>query len=348
MISYAQNFEDVILARAFANISSGFYVDVGAWDPTVDSVTRHFYDSGWSGINIEPNPLFYEKLVIERTRDLNLSCAVSDAAEQRPFFVFDDTGTSTFDQTFADHFSNRFPVRQVSIVTRTLSDILCEVANDITFLKIDVEGWERQVIRSLDWEQFRPLVVVVEAVDQTGNPTWSSWEDLLFRASYNLAYFDGLNRFYAASERSDLIPLLSTPPNVFDNFVLYREQLVQQELLECQRQHAVTQQEVDITRAEVQSFLCKVHNTMTTDIPVMEDPTVDSTDCEQSLLGCVRTAISVLDEQIDKQRRTVLELVDHNAALRVWAGEIEQARAVQVASSSLRQREDNDAGKFLG
>ena len=117
---------------------------MGAWDPTIDSVTRHFYDAGWSGINIEPNPLFYERLLRERTRDVNLNCAVSDAPEERPFFVFDETGTSTFDQTFSDHFSAQFPVRQVTVRTRTLSDILYDVSDDITFLKIDVEGWERQ------------------------------------------------------------------------------------------------------------------------------------------------------------------------------------------------------------
>jgi hypothetical protein len=46
-ISYAQNFEDVMLERAFADLAEGFYVDVGAWDPDLESVTRHFYERGW-------------------------------------------------------------------------------------------------------------------------------------------------------------------------------------------------------------------------------------------------------------------------------------------------------------
>ena len=53
-ISYAQNFEDVILWRAFKNLQNGFYVDVGANDPINDSVTQAFYEKGWRGINIEP------------------------------------------------------------------------------------------------------------------------------------------------------------------------------------------------------------------------------------------------------------------------------------------------------
>jgi hypothetical protein len=54
MISYAHNFEDVLLDRCFRNVSNGFYIDVGAWDPVVDSVTHHFYEKGWHGINGEP------------------------------------------------------------------------------------------------------------------------------------------------------------------------------------------------------------------------------------------------------------------------------------------------------
>ena len=57
MISWAQNLEDVMLARAFKGTARGYYVDVGAYDPVIDSVTRHFYEAGWHGINIEPHSI---------------------------------------------------------------------------------------------------------------------------------------------------------------------------------------------------------------------------------------------------------------------------------------------------
>ena len=75
IISYAQNAEDVRLARLFDS-SSGFYVDIGAGDPTEFSVTKHFYDRGWSGINVEPGPAF-ERLEQQRPRDVNLRLAVA-------------------------------------------------------------------------------------------------------------------------------------------------------------------------------------------------------------------------------------------------------------------------------
>jgi hypothetical protein len=61
-ISYAQNFEDVMLWRALKGLKKGFYIDVGAHDPEVDSVTKAFYDRGWCGINIEPAEVPFRRL----------------------------------------------------------------------------------------------------------------------------------------------------------------------------------------------------------------------------------------------------------------------------------------------
>ncbi|WET42222.1 hypothetical protein [Citrobacter enshiensis] len=67
-ISYAQNLEDVVLWKALKNIENGFYIDVGANDPLIDSVTNSFYNNGWHGINIEPINTHFKKLVLERPR----------------------------------------------------------------------------------------------------------------------------------------------------------------------------------------------------------------------------------------------------------------------------------------
>lgn len=82
MTTYAQNFEDVTLRRTLQDVQRGFYVDIGAWHPTQDSVTRSFYDQGWRGINVEPNPHFLELLRKERPRDINLGCAIGQRKER--------------------------------------------------------------------------------------------------------------------------------------------------------------------------------------------------------------------------------------------------------------------------
>ena len=70
MISYAQNQEDVMLARALAGTTNGFYIDVGAHDPVIDSVTKMFYDRGGRGINVEPGAIFARLPIGGRQDDL--------------------------------------------------------------------------------------------------------------------------------------------------------------------------------------------------------------------------------------------------------------------------------------
>ena len=95
IISHAQNGEDILLWRALCAIEEGFYVDVGAQDPTCDSVTRAFYDRGWRGINIEPVKNYFDKLCLERPRDITLQVAVGDRVGSGTLYEFPNTGLST-------------------------------------------------------------------------------------------------------------------------------------------------------------------------------------------------------------------------------------------------------------
>ncbi|HTD03693.1 FkbM family methyltransferase, partial [Undibacterium sp.] len=89
-ISYAQNFEDVMLWRALKHVPNGFYIDVGANDPEIDSVTLAFYQRGWRGLNIEPMRQYHQRLLAQRPEDINLPVAVSDRAGQMHFYDVPD------------------------------------------------------------------------------------------------------------------------------------------------------------------------------------------------------------------------------------------------------------------
>ena len=49
VVSYAQYREDLTLAALLHEKEKGFYVDVGANHEEIDSVTKYFYERGWSG-----------------------------------------------------------------------------------------------------------------------------------------------------------------------------------------------------------------------------------------------------------------------------------------------------------
>jgi heptosyltransferase-2 len=225
MVSHAQNFEDVMLARALGNICNGFYVDVGAWDPNIETVTRHFYEMGWRGINVEPAPAYYAMLETARPRDINLRIAAGKENGQTAFTVIDGTGMSTLDASVArSQERHGFPHHEVQVEVRTLNTIFKEHAPpDVHFLKIDCEGTEADVINAFDLHTYRPWVILAEAVDPSSRVhTHSKWEPHLLASGYRFVYFDAVNRFYLASEHGDLAEHFVLPPNVFDDFTVAR------------------------------------------------------------------------------------------------------------------------------
>jgi FkbM family methyltransferase len=213
-VSFAQNHEDILLNRALAGRSDGFYIDVGACHPVCHSVTKLFYERGWHGINIEPNPRIYEILASDRSRDVNLPVGLSNRE-----------GTLLFHEVPAEVGSSTFSIQRTNLRTRGLELVehrvpvttlarVCEqhVATTIDFLKIDVEAHEREVIEGANWGRFRPRIILVEAnLPET-------WEPLLLSADYHFALYDGLNRYYVRAEDRELLPRLSVPVNVFDEF----------------------------------------------------------------------------------------------------------------------------------
>ncbi|NKE70965.1 FkbM family methyltransferase [Candidatus Manganitrophus noduliformans] len=254
-ISYAQNYEDVILYRALGDIGAGFYIDVGAQDPVVDSVTKAFYERGWRGINIEPIDYWFNKLIADRPQDQNLKVAAAAENGILQFYEVVDTGMSTFNATFASkHSLAGFTIRECQVPARRL-DKICDELNVtvVHFLKIDVEGAERAVLAGIDLTRIRPWVILLESTEPNSTvPTYEQWEDLLTSRGYEFACFDGLNRYYLADERkAPLKEILSKPPNYFDHFIRHSEWLAGQQVQKLEAEATRTQKRVEELENEV-------------------------------------------------------------------------------------------------
>lgn len=223
-VSHAQTFEDVMLWRALQGVGEGFYIDVGAYSPDVESVTKAFYDRGWHGINVEPHPDLFPAFMVDRTRDINLNLAVSDHDGSVVMNLMSIAGHSTLQDVETDPGGNADQVvRRQDVHTATLSMIWREhvpPTQAVHFLKVDVEGHEREVIAGNDWSANRPWIVVVEAKSPfSRGSSHGAWEPNLANAGYAYVYGDGLNRFYVAGEHDDLRAAFDSPPNThFDNF----------------------------------------------------------------------------------------------------------------------------------
>ncbi len=224
-ISYSQNFEDVLLWRALGKVQGGFYIDVGANDPELHSVTKAFYDAGWSGINIEPMPSYAQPFVEQRPRDINLNCAAGSASGEIVLYEVPEMNgwASTDPDVAAAHRADGFEVVENRVPLRTLADICAEyVKGEIHFLKIDVEGFEGEVLKGMDLQRWRPWVLVIEATLPGSRETnHEQWEGLVTPHGYQFVWFDGLNRYYVAQEHADLAAHFGIQPNVFDAFISY-------------------------------------------------------------------------------------------------------------------------------
>jgi len=222
-VSYAQNFEDVMLWRALKHVESGFYIDIGAQDPIIDSVSRAFYEHGWRGVHVEPTQQYSDKLRLARPDETVLQLAIGNQAGALTFYEFEDTGLSTADPDIARrHQEAGFCCNETLVPVISLDALFERIGvQDIHWLKLDVEGLEKAVLESWKSSSARPWVLVIESTRPlTQEESHDEWEKLLLAKGYRYVYFDGLNRFYISRHHADLVSAFRAPPNIFDGFVL--------------------------------------------------------------------------------------------------------------------------------
>jgi FkbM family methyltransferase len=241
-VSFAQNGEDVVLDRVLVGVEIGNYVEVGANHPTVDSVSRSFYDRGWSGIAVEPNPTFAATFRAARPRDRLIEAACTDSAEPTiTLHLIEGTGlSSVIDSIGLDHAEQGHTVTDIVVPTIRLdvaisADVMS--GEPIHFLLIDTEGAELFVLRSIDLTVVRPWIIVIEATAPgSTTQTHAAWEPLVLAAGYRFSLFDGLSRFYVAEEKwNELGEALSYPACVLDLYITAETLHLRESLENCER-----------------------------------------------------------------------------------------------------------------
>lgn len=147
---------------------NGFYVDIGAYSPTECSNTYAFYKHGWHGINVDATPGVIESFNLLRSRDINLNLAIGGNSKD---IVFYSWGTpcvfNTADPQLANERNNMLGIDAIETTVKciTLAELLDTYLPDnekIDFLTIDVEGLDLDVLKSNNWEHYRPELVLAE------------------------------------------------------------------------------------------------------------------------------------------------------------------------------------------
>lgn len=246
LISYARNFEDVLLWRALGHVEAGFYVDAGAGDPHSDSLTLAFYQRGWRGLNVEPAPDLQLRLRQARPADINVAAAVAERAGAGLLYQLPGTLLSTLDQDQARQLSGAgHAVVRRQVELRTL-DALCAAHAEavIHFLRLDAAGAETAALAGLDLQRWRPWILLVRAA--SAQPEWQA---RVLAAGYTLAHDDGRNHYYVAAEQAALAQALRLPPSPLDDFTLCEDHPYAHPLTEWRARTAAAETAAEEARA---------------------------------------------------------------------------------------------------
>lgn len=168
-LSYAHEGEDLVLANFLeGEISSGYYLDIGAHHPVRFSTTYYFYRAGWRGLNVEPRPGSKAQFDKVRPGDITLELGVSAQAGELEYFEFDEPALNGFDARLSHERREQTQYRLLGtrkIAVLPLREILEKhwpAGRPITYMNSDVEGLDLQVLESNDWIRFRPNYLTVE------------------------------------------------------------------------------------------------------------------------------------------------------------------------------------------
>lgn len=170
--SHSQFGEDMIVRSLVNDKKNGFYVDIGAHHPVYYSNTYHFYQKGWSGVNIDAAPGSMDLFKSLRCRDKNLEICIGPNRDQEiEFFVFDQPALNTFEPEMAARAQQTSKLLGThKIKTKTLEQTLSEVVpenQEIDFLSIDVEGLDEMILRTNNWKKFSPKIIIFESHSTT-------------------------------------------------------------------------------------------------------------------------------------------------------------------------------------
>ncbi|NRR29097.1 hypothetical protein HSX11_02765 [Oxalobacteraceae bacterium] len=217
LISYADNFEDVLLWRALGHLSGGCYLDIGVTDPEHGSATRQLYQQGWRGVSLVPAPAALRQLRIARPAGVHLAGLAGAGPGLQAVYECAGGGTVriSVDEACARQWrADGHEVLRHEATLHTLDQLCAEhVDGPLHLLVLNAGGAEQAALAGLDLARWRPWVIVLRQPPGVPVPA-------LAAAGYRLAHTDGLNQYHVAPEHAGLLAALALPPHPADAFVL--------------------------------------------------------------------------------------------------------------------------------
>ena len=171
--TYSQFNEDTFLKEYFKNKKKGFFIDIGCHHPFKANNTFLLYKSGWSGINIDLNKISIDLFNIARPRDINICTAISDKEGTIEYYLPNNNPLSSeitinknFSKILKNHHGNEYQTLTTKSTTwQTIEEQYNFLLKSVDILKIDIEGSDLKVLKTIDLKKLDPKLLMIEASD---------------------------------------------------------------------------------------------------------------------------------------------------------------------------------------
>jgi len=165
--TYSMFGEDLFALKFFRNMNNGFYVDVGAYHPFFWNNTQLFFKKNWEGINIDLNPASIEIFNLARPNDYNVNAAVSNRNKKYISYytknIINALGTTVKTVAKTSFLKGNYDTRRTKCMK--LNNIISKTKfknRKIDFLNIDTEKNEIEVLKSLNFNKYKPKLICIE------------------------------------------------------------------------------------------------------------------------------------------------------------------------------------------
>lgn len=213
--SYAQSGEDRIvdyLMERFQILPSEVtYLDLGANHAKYLSNTYYFYQKMGHGVLVEANPQLIPELERERERDTVLNrCVAPNSGEYEKLFILSGDGLSSPDRESVEEAIQQTPGLKlndtVMVETISVNDLFRDYFEECpSFVSMDIEGMEMDILSSIDFEAYRPLVYIIETIPYSANLVTGRKEmeivDFMKSKEYDEYAFTGINSIFVDRRR---------------------------------------------------------------------------------------------------------------------------------------------------
>ncbi len=151
----------------------GVFVECGAFDGETECTCKFFEESlGWTGVNVEPSPPIFSKLVINRPQSRNVNAALASKNGSATFhgIVHPEFGELCTNGSLSHHPTHAayiteagWQTQDYEVTTINWSTLIAqEGLAKIDLLVLDVEGAELDIIAGMRGAEILPQIFCVE------------------------------------------------------------------------------------------------------------------------------------------------------------------------------------------